>query len=176
MLELNFSKYSSIAPVTWRGRCDVFAESRYAMPVSRIGKSLRIAATSNVDVDITVLHRDRKRPRRDDRGQPRHLAGLHVELRAVLRAFDVELEQLALAEQKVLVRADVVDGVQAVVLAVGEAQLLLTGEHSLDRFDRDLTGRGDPVPSQSWPRARPRRGCARARTGCGRGRRRRSPG
>src|SRR5258708_8166034 len=68
MFELNFSKYSIIAPVTWRGRCEVFAESRYAMPVSKIGKSFRIVATSNVlmansvrdlDVDLVALHGNR---------------------------------------------------------------------------------------------------------------------
>src|SRR4029079_6116837 len=145
------------------------------MPVSRMGKSLRIAATSNVDVDITVLHRHRKRAGRDDRGKTRHLARLQVELRAVLRALDVELEELATTQQEVLVRANVIDGVEVAVLAVGEAQLLLAGEHSLDGFNRHLGGRGDSVPSQSWPRARLRRASARARTESGRGRRRRSP-
>src|ERR1051326_4601331 len=175
MLELNFSKYSIIAPVTWRGRCEVLAESRYAIPVSRIGKSLRIAATSNVTVDIAPLHGYRKGPRRNHGRQSRDLAGLHVELGAVLRALDLAVEQLALAQQKVLVRADVVDRIEA-VLAVGEADLLAVCVNALDGLDGHLFHRSHPMPSQSGPRARPRRACARARTGSGRGRRRRSPG
>src|SRR6516225_4386652 len=132
MLELNFSKYSSIAPVTWRGRCDVLAESRYAIPVSKMGKSLRTAATSNVNVDIAALHRDGKRPRIDHRGQARHLAGLEVEPRTVLGALHLAvLDHLAAAQQKVLMRAHVVDGVKT-FLATAEADLLAVRDDSFD--------------------------------------------
>src|SRR6266508_5083167 len=98
------------------------------MPVSKMGKSLRTAATSNVNVDITVLHCDRKRPRRDHCGQARHLAGLDVEPRAVLGTFDVAAVELAAAEEEVLVRADIVDGVEVAVVAVRQADLLLVGD------------------------------------------------
>src|ERR1700756_3611783 len=121
MFELNFSKYSSIAPVTWRGRCEVFAESRYAMPVSKIGKSRLMAVTSYVNVDITVLHGHGIRRRGDDRGQAGHLSGLEVEPRSMLRALHVHAPELAVGEVELLMRADVVQGVEAAVLGVGEA-------------------------------------------------------
>src|SRR5213082_2285411 len=106
MFELYVSKYSIIAPVTWRGRCDVLAESRYASPLSKIGKSFLTAATSYIDVHLAVL---------DHHGHPGHRAGLEVEARAVLRALDLEVEELASAEEEILVRAHVVDGVEAAV-------------------------------------------------------------
>src|ERR1044072_6462257 len=96
MFALNFSKDSIIAPVNPRGRCEVLAESSYAIPVSRIGKSLRIAATSNVNVDIAPLHGYRKGPRRNHGRQSRDLAALHVEPGAVGRALDLAVEQLDL--------------------------------------------------------------------------------
>src|SRR2546423_1069858 len=46
------------ALVTWRGRCEVLAESRYAIPVSKIGKSLRTAATSYIDEHLAVFDLD----------------------------------------------------------------------------------------------------------------------
>src|SRR5216683_2014604 len=110
MLELNFSKYSSIAPVTWRGRCEVLAESRYAMPVSKIGKSRLIAVTSYVNVDITVLHGHGIRLRRDHSRQAGDLAGLEVEPRAVLRTLDVHAHELAGGDVDQRGRADVVEG------------------------------------------------------------------
>src|SRR5690242_16171670 len=98
------------------------------MPVSRMGKSLRTAATSKVNVDIAPLHRHRECFRRDHGRKPGHLPGLHVESRSVLWALDLAtLDQLASAQKKVLVRAHVVQGVKAVV-AVGEADLLAVGE------------------------------------------------
>src|SRR5690348_4054298 len=138
MLELNFSKYSSIAPVTWRGRCEVLAESRYAIPVSKMGKSLRMVATSNVNVDITVLHRDRVGLRRDHRRQAGDLAGLQVEPRAVLRALDVHAPELSVGEKELLVGADVVEGVEVAVLGVREAHRRAGGVDALHRVHREV--------------------------------------
>src|SRR6266568_3652787 len=176
MLELNFSKYSSMAPVTWRGRCDVLAESRYAMPVSKIGKSCLTAVTSYVNVDITVLHGHGICLRRDDRGQAGHLARDQVEARAVLRTLDVHAPELAVAQEELLMRADVVEGVEVAVLGMSEAHLRALDVDPLHRLHGKLVHRGHPLPSQCATPARPRPACARARTGYGRGRRRRTPG
>src|SRR5919109_4398084 len=176
MLELNFSKYSSIAPVTCFGRCDVLAESRYAMPVSKMGKSRLTAATSYVNVDITSLHGHRVGLRRDDGGQARHFAGLQVKARSVLRAFDVHAPELAVTQRELLVRADVVERVEVAVLGVGQAHGHAARVDLLHALDRELVDRCDPVPSQCATPARIRRACARARTGSGPARRRRSPG
>src|SRR5260221_11271974 len=95
MFELNFSKYSIIAPVTWRGRCEVFAESRYAMPVSKIGKSFRIVATSKVfiaisigdlDIDLVALHGSRVGLGGNHGGPARHLASIKAVATAALGA------------------------------------------------------------------------------------------
>src|SRR5579864_6816541 len=127
------------------------------MPVSKMGKSLRTSATSKVNVDIAPLHRHREGLRWDDRRKPGHLAGLQTESRPVLRALDLAaLDQLAAAQEKVLVRAHIVDGIETVV-AVGEADLLAVGEDSLDSFERDVIHRCHPMPSQYEPRARPQR-------------------
>src|SRR5215469_13254357 len=107
------------------------------MPVSKMGKSFRTSAASNVNVDITALHVDRKRLRRDDGRQARDLAGLEVEPRSVLRALDLTVfDHLPAAQKKVLVRANVVEGEES-VLAVSEADLLAIGEDSFHRVDRN---------------------------------------
>src|SRR5712691_392837 len=176
MLELNFSKYSSIAPVTWRGRCEVLAESRYAMPVSKIGKSRLIAVTSYVNVDITVLHGHGIRLRRYHSRQAGDLAGPEVEPRAVLRPLDVYAPEPAVAQEELLVSADVVEGVEVAVLGMSKAYLRALDVDPLHRLHGKLVHRGHPLPSQCATPARPRPACARARTGYGRGRRRRNPG
>src|SRR5438477_3285567 len=175
MFELYVSKYSIIAPVTWRGRCDVLAESRYASPLSKIGKSFLTAATSYIDVHLAVLDLHGVDLGRHHRGHPGHRAGLEVEARAMLRALDLEVEELAAAEEEILVCAHVVDGVEAAVLGVGEADLGVVGEHALERPDRDLVDRGDADPSQAAPPAPSRPSGAPARTGCARAPVRKSP-
>src|SRR4030088_3451745 len=106
--------------MTWRGRCEVLAESRYATPEARNSKSLLTASTSSapavlldLDVDIVALHDDRIGPGGDHGGEAGHLAGRQVEARPVRRALDVEAPQLALAQRVLLVRAGVGDGVEA---------------------------------------------------------------
>src|SRR6267378_2404765 len=123
MLELYRSQQSRTALVTCRGRCEVLAESRYAIPVSKMGKSLRTAATSYIDVYLAVPDFNWIDPGRDDGRHPGHRAGLQVESRSVLRALDLQVEHLAAAEQEVLVRAHVVDRVEVAVLSVGQADL-----------------------------------------------------
>src|SRR6266571_8755256 len=105
------------------------------MPVSKIGKSRRMAVTSSgvpagspdpvgcsyVEVDIISLHLDGIDRHRLDRRQRVGVAGAQVEARAVLRALDLESPELAHAEREVLVRADVVDGVPVAVLGVHQA-------------------------------------------------------
>src|SRR5258708_5952862 len=46
MFELNFSKYSIIAPVTWRGRFEEFAESRWARQTGVFPASTRLRLSS----------------------------------------------------------------------------------------------------------------------------------
>src|ERR1700694_884705 len=113
MFELNFSKYSIIAPVTCFGRCEVFAESRYAIPVSKIGKSFLIAATSNetlgapcarpaiaisvedLDEDVAAFDGHGARLRGDDSRQAGDLARDQVEARSVRRGLDVQARELS---------------------------------------------------------------------------------
>src|SRR2546430_17218952 len=164
------------ALVTWRGRCEVLAESRYAIPVSKMGKSLRTAATSYIDVDLAVLDLDWIDPGWDHRGKARDRAGLEVESGAVLRALDLEVEQLTAAEQEVLVRAHVVDGVEVPVLGVSHADFRAAGNDRLERAFGDLRCRGHADLSQGASPARSRSSSAPARRGCGRAPGRRSPG
>src|SRR6266481_676980 len=165
MFELNFSKYSIIAPVTWRGRCEVFAESRYAMPVSKIGKSFRMVATSKVfiaisigdlDIDLVALHGSRVGLGGNHGGQACHLAGDEVEARAVLRALHVHAPQLAVAEVELFVGADVVERVELAVLGVRETHRRGSSIDSLQAFDRHLANRSHPEPSQAAPPGPPR--------------------
>src|ERR671923_2397269 len=146
------------------------------MPVSKIGKSRLTAATSYVNVDITVLHRHGISLRGDDRGQPGDLAGLEVEARAVLRAFDVHAPKLAVAEEELLVRADVVERVEVAVLGVGQTHRCAVYLDALHRLSRKLVHRRHALPSQCATPARPRRACGRARRESGQARRRKSPG
>src|SRR5919108_3838435 len=141
-----------------------------------MGKSRLTAATSYVNVDITVLDRHGVRLCGDDGRQTGDLSGLQVEARAVLRTFDVHAPELAVAEEELLVRADVVQGVEVAVLRVREAHRRAIDVDALHRLDLQVADAGHPPPSQSAPPARPRPACARARRGYGRARRRRSPG
>src|SRR5262249_37234893 len=130
-----------MASMTWRGRWDVLAESRYATPVSRKGKSFRSAPTSrtlDLDVDIVALQGDRVRARGHHARQAGDRAGLEVEPRPVRRALDVEAPDLAVAEGVLLVRADVGDGVVVAVLGVREADLLPVHDDLLHRVDREV--------------------------------------
>src|SRR5919204_3040310 len=95
-------------------------------PVSKIGKSLRTWSTLKgpaleIDVDIVPFDRDRVGRNRGHRRQRVRPAGLKVEPGTVLRTLDLEAPQLALAERVVLVRADVVEGVEVPIFGVGEA-------------------------------------------------------
>src|SRR5215467_3825115 len=148
MLELNLVKYSIIASVTCRGRCEVLAESRYAMPVSKIGKSLRTAARSYVNVDITVLHAHWIRRRGNHSRQPGHLARLQVEPRPMLRALDVHAPELSVAQRELLVRAHVVEGVEVSVLGVGKAHGRGAGVDALHGVGGNLCDRSDAIPTQ----------------------------
>src|SRR5215469_18337941 len=103
------------------------------MPVSKKGKSSRIAPTSSplplaagldLNVDIVALHDDRIGPGWNHGRQTSDRAGLHVEAGAVGRALDVHPPQLTVAERVLLVRADVGEGVIVAVLGVREADLL----------------------------------------------------
>src|SRR6266702_8343393 len=140
-----------------------------------MGKSLRTAATSYIDVHLAVLYFDWIDPGRDHRGHPGHRAGLQMESRAVLRALDLQVEQLTAAEQEVLVRAHVVDRVEVAVLSVGQADLGVSRDHALEAAHGQLGGRGYADPSQGATPARSRSSCAPARTGYGRAPGRRSP-
>src|ERR1700682_3125119 len=193
MFELNFSKYSIIAPVTWRGRCEVFAESRYAIPVSKIGKSFLIAATSyetlgapcarpaiaisveDLDEDVAAFDGHGVRLRGDDSRQGSALARDQVEARSVLRALDVHAPKLTVAQAELLVRADVVEGIELSVLGMSQTYGRASGLDPLHGFVGQLFDRSDPVPSQDASPAQPRQGCERGRTGSGPARRRRSP-
>src|SRR5260370_40374068 len=135
------------------------------MPVSKIVKTLRNVATSNVlmaksvrdlDVDLVVIHGTRVGLGGNHGGQARHLAGDEVEARAVLRALDVHAPQLAVAEVELLVSADVVERVELAVLGVGETDRSVSGIHTLETFVRQLADRRDPEPSQGAPPGPPR--------------------
>src|SRR5581483_211187 len=132
-------------------------------------------ATSYIDVHLAVLDLDWVDLRGENRRQAGHRAGLEVEPRAVLRALDLQVEQLAAAEQEVLVRAHVVDGVEVAVLRVREADLGALGDHPFQRADRKLVDRGDADPSQAATPARSPPECAPPQRGCGRGPGRRNP-
>src|SRR5215472_10289800 len=102
------------------------------MPVSKKGKSSRIAPTSSplrpaagldLNVDIVALHSDRIGPGWNHGRQTGDRPRLHVEAGAVGRALDVQPPQLTVAERVLLVGADVREGVVVAVLGVGEADL-----------------------------------------------------
>src|SRR5579859_5894793 len=139
-------------------------------------KSFLTRATSYIDEDLSVLDCHRVDPGRDHRRQAGDRSGLEVEARAVLRALDLEVEELAAAQQEVLVRADVVDGVELAVLGVGQADLGVVRDDGFEHTDRDLVDRGDADLSQAAPPAPSPPSGAPARTGSGRGPGRRSPG
>src|SRR6185437_5672639 len=91
------------------------SESPYEW-LRRRGRASRFSFRQ-LHVNVIALDLDRVDLRRDHGRQACDGARLEVEAGAVLRALDLELEQLAAAEQKVLVRADVVDGVELAVPA-----------------------------------------------------------
>src|SRR5215472_697113 len=102
------------------------------MPLSKKGKSLRMASTSygaddvisDLNVDIVTLHGDPVGPGRDHGGQAGDGARLQVEARAVGGALDVEAPKLTLAQRVLLVGTDVAQGVVASIFGVRETDLL----------------------------------------------------
>src|SRR5262245_24329185 len=107
------------------------------MPVSKKGKSLRMASTSygadvlisDLNVDIVTLHGDRVGLGRDHGGQAGDGPRLQVESRAVGGALRVEPPELTLAQRVLLVCTDVAQGVVASILGVREADLLAVQNH-----------------------------------------------
>src|SRR5439155_5263100 len=178
MLALKRVKYAFIASSTGRGRCEVLAESRYATPVSRKGKSWRMASTSNMrselNVDIFALQAHRVGPGRDHRRQAGHGASQQVEAGAVGRALDLEAPELAVAQRVLLVRADVAEGVEGAVLRVRETDLLAVHHDLAHGVDLQLVQPGHRMPSQCGPPAPARPAPAPAGPGSGPGPRRRS--
>src|ERR1700688_27703 len=135
------------------------------MPVSKIGKSFRIVATSKVliaisvgdlDVDLVALHGNRVGLGGDYSGQPGLLPRLETDAGAVLRALHVHAPELAVAEVELLMRADVVQRVELAVLGVRETDRRAAGVDPLEAFIRQLPNGSDPVPSQAAPRGLPR--------------------
>src|SRR6266699_167307 len=124
-----------------------------------MGKSLRTAATSYIDVYLAVFDFDWINPGRDDRRHPGHRAGLQMESRSVLRALDLQVEHLAAAEQEVLVRAYVVDRVEVAVLSVGQADLGVIRDHGFEHAQGHLVDRGHTHLSQGGTQARLRPTC-----------------
>src|SRR5580704_1000299 len=135
------------------------------MPVSKIGKSLRIVATSNelleapcarpaiaisvgdLDIDLVALHRYGVGLGGDHGRQAGHFPGYEVEARAMLRAFDVHAPQLTFAEIELLVGTDVVERVKVAVLRVRQTDRRAARVDPLDAFVRKLTDGSDAEPS-----------------------------
>src|SRR6266851_386952 len=146
-----------------------------------MGKSLRISETSRRRATLVVIpgplrmHRHRVSGCRYDRWEAGHLSGDEVEARAVLRALDIHVPQLAIAQRELLVGADVVERVEVAILRAREAHGRPACVDPLQRLRRHFGHRCDPIPSQDAPRARSRPAVERARTGSARGLRRRIP-
>src|SRR6202158_2461211 len=121
-----------------------------------MGKSFLIAATSyetldvpcarpfiaisvrDLDEDVAALDAHRVGLRGDHSRQAGSLAGDQVKPRAVLRALDVHAPELSVAQAELLVRADVVEGVELSVLGVSETHGNASGLDPLHGVIRQL--------------------------------------
>src|SRR5256885_5514741 len=107
--------------------------------VVRVSPDLqRFGRDAYVDLDDPVHDTNGVRVHRKHRGKRADLASQEVESRAVARALDQALLELALAEHTPVVRADVVDRAPRVVLAMAERETLVAGVNDLDLTDRDI--------------------------------------
>jgi len=77
------------------------------------------------------------------RGQRSDLARQEVESRAVARALDQAVVELALSEHAAIMRADIVDGAPRLIVAVAKRETLVAGVDDLHLADGDLVDPGD---------------------------------
>src|SRR5690242_4614537 len=105
---------------------------------SRVAGVAFVISSSHLDPHVVVGHGHGERRDRLDRRQPHRLAGVQVEQRPVLRALDRALVRvdLSLVEEEVLVRADRVDGAEAVLAEVDHGD-----RSALDGEPAGLAGR-----------------------------------